>query len=476
MTIRQINLRKLLLGLSALSWLAGCQSNQAAEFGEFQKFDPMNYEGVWASKGYGEVIEFFDGGLRVYGVTEKSCVAEPEDVLSGPHFLDRMKISADGQTMRATLSLDPYEYEYERIDSLNALCSEFSADTQLGNFDAFVDYFDTHYAFFDLFGVNWQARSTLAREQVSETTSDIELFEILETLIAPLADSHLGIDAEIDGVSYAYDANPGITETALANFAQRNEISERQAIGEFRQNFWYEGIEKTLLGSNSHMAANNRIQYGMASGKTAYMAVVTMGGYLDGKEGSLPEEGVVINNAMDEILTFFAQNKAEDLILDLSMNSGGYDFVALQIADRFVPNGEITAFRKKAYDWPDSTPFDFKLGRDPGKIRFNGHVYLMVSDLTVSAGEMVPLALRGLDHVTVLGQPTRGAFSTVLNKYLPNGWVFSISNEIYSDRDGKVWEGLGIPPDIELTVFDKENPNKGHVEAVQYAIKLAEKP
>lgn len=37
-----------------------------------------------------------------------------------------------------------------------------------------------------------------------------------------------------------------------------------------------------------------------------------------------------------------------------------------------------------------------------------------------------------------------------LEKELPNGWAFSISNEIYMDNQGNNYENKGIPVDYEL--------------------------
>ena len=36
----------------------------------------------------------------------------------------------------------------------------------------------------------------------------------------------------------------------------------------------------------------------------------------------------------------------------------------------------------------------------------------------------------------------------MLDKTLPNGWEFSLSNEIYLDNNGKNYEHTGITPDI----------------------------
>ena len=40
-------------------------------------------------------------------------------------------------------------------------------------------------------------------------------------------------------------------------------------------------------------------------------------------------------------------------------------------------------------------------------------------------------------------------FPDVLRRQLPNGWAFSMSNEVYSDvPDGTVYELTGVTPDI----------------------------
>lgn len=39
-----------------------------------------------------------------------------------------------------------------------------------------------------------------------------------------------------------------------------------------------------------------------------------------------------------------------------------------------------------------------------------------------------------------------GVFSDTLYRRLPNGWEFTLSNEIYRAPDGALFEGVGIPP------------------------------
>ena len=67
------------------------------------------------------------------------------------------------------------------------------------------------------------------------------------------------------------------------------------------------------------------------------------------------------------------------------------------------------------------------------------------------------IAMRVLPNVTLVGEATMGILSDNLYKDLPNGWEISLSNEIYLDPQGELYEDIGIPPDVEIPVFGKED-------------------
>ncbi|MCB1633513.1 MAG: hypothetical protein KDI51_02930, partial [Xanthomonadales bacterium] len=99
--------------------------------------------------------------------------------------------------------------------------------------------------------------------------------------------------------------------------------------------------------------------------------------------------------------------------------------------------------------------------------RYTGPLYLLTSDITVSAGEIAVLSLRAFPQVVHAGMPTRGALSDILSKNLDEGWSLNLSNEIYLDHEGVSWEGRGIPPTLALDVFPAANPDGGHAQALQ---------
>ena len=81
---------------------------------------------------------------------------------------------------------------------------------------------------------------------------------------------------------------------------------------------------------------------------------------------------------------------------------------------------------------------------------FTGPVYVLTSPQTGSAAEAFVIATLTMPNVRRIGSATSGAMSTALEKRLPKGWAFSISNEVYMDTKGNVYENIGIPPDYDL--------------------------
>lgn len=217
-------------------------------------------------------------------------------------------------------------------------------------------------------------------------------------------------------------------------------------------------------------AVNERIKYGVTSDDIGYIAVMAEGGFTRNENASFEEELAALQPAMDLIIKTFNAKGVKAVIIDLSVNHGGYDFLGRAFAGSFTDE-TVPAYTKYAADAQDRTPFQNSVTPSEGA-RYSGPVYVMTSDATVSAGEILTLSLRALPNVTHVGMPTRGALSDVLTKYLPNGWEVTLSNEVYTDHRGQVWEGRGIEPEIKIEVFDPENPFSGHMPAIMKLVEI----
>jgi len=86
----------------------------------------------------------------------------------------------------------------------------------------------------------------------------------------------------------------------------------------------------------------------------------------------------------------------------------------------------------------------------PANAAYQGKVYLLLSGQTASAAEIFALAAKRYPNIKTIGTRTAGIFSELLWKELPIGWEFSLSNEIYTDPNGKTYEGTGVPVDQEM--------------------------
>ena len=75
---------------------------------------------------------------------------------------------------------------------------------------------------------------------------------------------------------------------------------------------------------------------------------------------------------------------------------------------------------------------------------------LLIDRDTFSAGETFALAMRVLPNVTIAGEATVGAFSDANDAVLSNEWKLTYSIGVWRDARGNLWEGKGLPPDIEL--------------------------
>lgn len=106
-------------------------------------------------------------------------------------------------------------------------------------------------------------------------------------------------------------------------------------------------------------------------------------------------------------------------------------------------------FSKKAKFLEGFTePQNFSI--NPADKTYNKPVFLLTSHQTASAAEIFTLGSMKIKNITRVGSNTKGIFSDVLEKKLPNGWTLNISNEVYQSDEGICYENVGIPPNKEI--------------------------
>jgi carboxyl-terminal processing protease len=213
----------------------------------------------------------------------------------------------------------------------------------------------------------------------------------------------------------------------------------------------------TVLQGKGHRAANDKLLWGRA-GDVGYLNLLSMGGF-----GATRGDTTALDAALDDAIAAF--DGARAVIVDISNNDGGGDRIAQHIAGRFADALRL-AYTKIGFGAQSVEPQPFHV--EPSKrARYLGPVYLLTSDITLSAAEVFALYMRALPNVTHVGGTTRGAFSDMITKPLPNGWTLLMSAEVYRDPAGENYEVRGLPPQVKREVFPPDDLTGGHARAVR---------
>lgn len=424
--------------------------------------DPI-IRGAWRSRGYGWVLNIDETGITRYQEGD-ICYPTPEatrDMSAMASVSYRYFRTIPGEEAAIFQLLDgDTNVVFDRLNQLPEACLEATDTSPSAVADAFLDHFEHHYAFFDRRHPDFETRADALRATVTNEMSETELWDALAEVMTGLSDSHTKLIGLVEGEPRRVQDGLGQTLPMI-----ENTIGETPwIIGLFGQ-----AIDE--LGDTARHVGRDRILWGIIDDRIGYIQIFVMGGFTDRSDFATAEwaeaEMAALNGILDEAFTAF--EGLDGVIVDLSNNRGGWDRVAKTLPGRFTDEA-FTGFTTQTHG-SGLPPFPHIIEPADGP-RFNGPVYLMTSDVTVSGGELATLAFSQLDSVTLFGTTTRGAFSTPLAKPLPNGWLLELSNEVFAAPDGTVYEESGIAPDIEKEVFPDDNPVGGHWSAVEVLVDL----
>ena len=438
---------------------------------------PRSLDGLWLTDGYREFVEFRGDDMRSYEITALSCIpvveatrkveigAVGEIVFVGEY--DTLRISPGPSPETRWLHADGSASNIllRRTDSRPKPCGgQPIADTPLANYQVFWETFAENYPFFALRKVDWLAVDKSFRPQFTPKTTAEELFLILSHMIEPLYDAHTAIRAySIRRGFRGY--RPAVDPMQRKSAARITEI-----------------IDTNYLRGGFRYYCNRQLQFGLlSSGPTqnprqadpiGYLRIHSFSRYSDDRE--FAKQLDTLETALDDI--FRDSAKFTGLVIDVRINGGGSDVFGVSISSRLAAHDYLAYSKVTRNDIRDpkhrTTPqaIIVHASSRPG---FRGPVVLLTSSDTVSAAETFTMAVLGRQpHVIRVGANTQGVFSDVLNRTLPNGWSFGLPTEIYLTKDGKAFDGLGVPPDIAVPIFTAEDIANGRDSAIDKALEL----
>lgn len=423
--------------------------------------------GLWRSEGYGWILSFDSAGYTRYDVTRTHCIATER----GSHAdFERAydPVEADGENAFSLHQAgDVTRYRFRRIATLPDVPRVSPGENRdpFVNFDALWHSFDEHYAFFDLHRVNWRDLRLRHRSRVSPASSAGDLFKILGDLLDPLDDGHVTLAGP--DLFHQRVRNADLRRALQATFATPNgRVTPRTTVNAVAAR-----IEDALLAPFAatrtplRRACNDILAWCELRPGVGYLSVLRLFGFADTAAArpadDLPHGRIAVAEFLHDDMSaleagldriFDDLRHCRGLIVDLRINGGGFDRAGLAIASRFTQR-RCLGYSKRAKDEEGFTA-DQQICVEPARDPCTMPVVVLTSPLCVSAGEVMALAMRALPQVTVVGQSTAGMLSDNLNKPLPNGWELSLSNEIYTSHDGRVFESCGVAPEVPTTVMD----------------------
>ena len=440
------------------------------------------FDGLWLSDGYALFLEVQGKKLTGYEITSVSCL--PSISAQGTPIGDQGQVRFLAQNDQgepdeslgfemipgsdqntAWLQFDGVvsNVKLERVAKAPAVFETKTTNTPMANYQVFWQTWKEHYPFFDLQACDWATIDQQFRPLVTPATSDAQLFEIFTDMISPLNDAHTSITFPEGKTYFSGFRKLGrvIDDTGqLLPFVLEMAYRAREIVGEH------------YLKGDLRDDCNNQVHFGMLEGGLGYLRIDSFSSYAASGDFSVELEN--LNNALDEI--FDNRRKLNGLVIDVRLNSGGSDLLGLAIVERLTGTPYL-AYSKIARNQPDdekvfTTPQP-SMVNPSSRPSFHGPVVLLTSLFTVSAGENFAMALMDrTPKVSRVGENTQGVFSDVLSRKLPNGMRFGLPNEIFLTKDGKYFDVVGVPVEIEIPVFTDSDLEQGVDPALEKAIAL----
>ncbi|EGF92718.1 peptidase family S41 family protein [Asticcacaulis biprosthecium C19] len=389
--------------------------------------------GVWQSQGYGYVLELRDGQPTLYHQAGDLCIKDPR----GGDPEEQFRVYQEVTPERANFAGEAggTRYIFDRLPALPAACAKGNPLTPQQKYDFVIGNLRAWYPL-EARGVDLDK----AVNGIGPIVNDTDLWTALTRVYGVLDDTH----SEVHADERTFTTGEADTLERIGDVE-----SQKAWLRSYR-----DGVLNDILLGQGHQVGNKRVFWGV-NDDIGYINIMTMGAF-DG-EAEDYDTGA-LDTILDEAMSAFQGKRA--VIVDLGNNRGGYDRVAQVIAPRFADQQRLAYTRGPAGS-PQTEPQSV-YAVPSQRPRFLGPVYVLTSDITVSAGETGVLLLKALPNVVQVGTTTRGALSDQITKPLGDGWDVTMSAEIYRDPSGFVPEGKGIAPDVVLDLYGPQ----GHAAAV----------
>ncbi len=395
--------------------------------------------GFWEIADKGWIFEFKDGNDIFYNTNAAGCSVQSDDFVLQDFFGFRFDLISENELI-ASSELSDSEIKFVRLANQDSDCLpdqiSSSNDPQV-NFDHFWNIFNDYYAFFEARNIDWSQYENLRNQVTTEN-----FYDTLEELAYLLEDGHVSIIDENKDVEIE-SGNPKLFERMNANLSGEVVIENRDDYNALFNRKAITIVSK-YLGGDFKIDQREKIIWGSINDNVGYILVSSMEGFGTDFDNELS----ALNAVLDTVMNDLKDAGVTKLIIDMRFNDGGYDTAALNMVSRFMDQDRMLYSKKARLGDSFTENKSFNVG-PRGDFQFTEDIVVLSSSYTISAAELFMLCLKDLPYVTIVGENTNGAFSTILTHVLPNGAEIGLSNEIYSDAQGAIFEIVGIGPKNE---------------------------
>jgi len=407
---------------------------------------------IWEQEGYDRILKIEDTTYTYYNYDKYGC-----SILVQGDFEGRFKVVDYDKNL---LVLNPggiVEYRFKKINKVPTECFSIKNDRDYSfdiNFKSFWETFSRNYGFFEQRGIDWEEIYRVYLPKIKSLNSSQDFGKLLKEIVDKFNDGHIRLDIPeliqqppktkrekrtyskdqiLDSISNKYLVTPfnynnGVIRWGIIKNRNIGYIGIRDMNG--FSNYITDSIENTITFDNVYKEKEKSYQ----------------------PLEQFKNEILGVEFIMDKVLKDL--NETSSIIIDLRFNGGGYETVSLKLLSYFIKD-EKHIFSVKTKTSNGFTPVQ-KYYIKPSK-KSEKKIYLLTSPFSSSSTEIFVLGSLSFNNFERLGSKTNGIFSELLWKQLPNGWEYSLSNEVYMDTKDKTYEGDGIDVDVNFEYSKDKN-------------------
>ena len=430
--------------------------------------------GVWRSRGYGWLADIQDGDISFYDETDRFCTPWINDPDVDP-LGARIEISNDGLEIKLPVTDEAFLHTFDKIGALPEACSADPDATPRAVLDAVIDLFTNHYAFFEQRNVEWPELAAASRQKLGASASEDELLEVLGDMFSDVDDAHVSLQGESNGVEVLRETGDGKTLTRVAAQGVRSGVSPDDMIDRWEDSYWEQDVAETLLRGKGVRAANDQVAYGFIDGDIGYIAIRSMEGFDDDAE-NVEDEIAAIDRAMEPAMKLFQDARA--VIVDISINDGGYDQAGRAFASRFAAERAVAYYKHAGDAEAGPSAGDPHRSPNPGTPLHGPGLSCDIRCLRQCSGNFHHVHAGTPLMSNNLGGATRGCTIGYAAQEIAQWLVVEPfkTKSISMQKGANFGKARVSPPHVPMTIFSEADVNKGHVEAIRKVVGMIRQP